>query len=637
MKVIINKFKPPMIIGGIIGISQLSNLKNLRYAGDEYVSEPLMSELDKMSAINNVNIKKDEDKLNLSLEELKKRTSPDYLVTKKFLDVDSPEYTNLADGDKKALKHLVKAAYWIGVANLKIDNRHNIEFQEYLEKEVAKGNERAKLTKILFDAQKGVCSQDKKMQKIELMKGVHATLGKGIYPEDLTNEEFHSILIKMIKEGKIDEVKTILNQRSIVERNGDELIGIDYVDCFKEEFENAAKELEKAAKYSTNKDFNELLVLQAKALRTPDEMLDGYADKKWATLQDTPLEFTITRENYQDEMTDTVWDNPELSDLLKKYKISPIGKDTIGGRVGIINKKGTEDILKVKKYIPLMAENMPLKEMYEQDITPSNSHKQTMVDVDNVYSTGEIGQFRGSICLAENLPNTDKASIKYLDGGRRNVYHRQIRFNTSPDAITKQQQILDATLNPELHKYYNPNGYHLLTIGHENGHSLGPKGGKDGLGKYKSIIEENKADMVAFSMMNVLTDAGLYTPEERKQIIVSFILDTIPTAKPTINKAHRVRSVMELNFFIKEGAVSISPDGVVDINIEKVVPAARKMLEKIVTLQMEKDIKKAEEYVNEYFIWTPELEAHAQKIEEISKVLGGKLETPLADKLLKEE
>ena len=25
-----------------------------------------------------------------------------------------------------------------------------------------------------------------------------------------------------------------------------------------------------------------------------DPMLDGYADKKWATLQDTPLEFTIT-------------------------------------------------------------------------------------------------------------------------------------------------------------------------------------------------------------------------------------------------------------------------------------------------------------------------------------------------------
>ena len=61
------------------------------------------------------------------------------------------------------------------------------------------------------------------------------------------------------------------------------------------------------------------------------------------------------------------------------------------------------------------------------------------------------------------------------------------------------------------------------------------------------------------------------------------------------------------------------------------------MLEKIVTLQMEKDIKKAEDYINEYFIWLPEMEVRAKNIEKISKILAGRLETPLADKLLTEE
>ena len=54
-----------------------------------------------------------------------------------------------------------------------------------------------------------------------------------------------------------------------------------------------------AAKYSTDADFNEYLKLQAAALKTADPMLDAYADKKWATLQDTPLEFTITREKQE--------------------------------------------------------------------------------------------------------------------------------------------------------------------------------------------------------------------------------------------------------------------------------------------------------------------------------------------------
>ena len=94
----------------------------------------------------------------------------------------------------------------------------------------------------------------------------------------------------MINEKKIEEVKKILNQRSIVVRDGEYLKSIDYVDYFKEGFEKMADEFEKAAKVSTNKDFNEYLELQSKALRTADPMLDAYADKKWAELQDTPLE-----------------------------------------------------------------------------------------------------------------------------------------------------------------------------------------------------------------------------------------------------------------------------------------------------------------------------------------------------------
>ena len=114
---------------------------------------------------------------------------------------------------------------------------------------------------------------------IRLIKGIDEKLGKGVYPEDLSKEEFHNVLIRMLKEGKIDEVKGILTQRSIVVRAAEDLAGIDYVDYFSEDFAKMADELEKAAKVSTNADFNEYLQLQAKALRTADPMLDAYADK----------------------------------------------------------------------------------------------------------------------------------------------------------------------------------------------------------------------------------------------------------------------------------------------------------------------------------------------------------------------
>ena len=114
--------------------------------------------------------------------------------------------------------------------------------KEYLEKEIAKGNEQARLTKILFDAQKGVCALDRESHMIELAKGVSERAGKGVYPQDLEKDEFHAILIKMLKGGKRDEVEKILNQRSVVERNGEELVAIDYIDKFKEDFADLIRE-----------------------------------------------------------------------------------------------------------------------------------------------------------------------------------------------------------------------------------------------------------------------------------------------------------------------------------------------------------------------------------------------------------
>lgn len=597
-------------------------------------SDKLIKELDKMSMINNVNIGKKDFELNLSMEELKKRTHKDYLTTKKMLAVDATEYAELADGDKEALKHLVRAAIVLDKVNMQLDNPNNLPFKEYLEAEIAKGNEQAKLTKILFDAQKGVCSLDRESNMIELLKGVSMRPGKGVYPQDLEKEEFHTILINMLKGGKVDEVAKILNQRSVVERAGNELVATDYVDKFKDDFAIMASELEKAAETSTNADFNEFLLLQAKALRTADPMLDAYADKKWATLQDTPLEFTITRENYSDELTETVVENPELKKLLDENGIVPVAKDFLGGRVGIINKKGTEAILGVKNYLPLMAQNMPFKDDYIQNISPDKESKQTMVDADLVAVTGDVGEFRAGITLAENLPNDDKLSIKELDGGRRNVYHRQIRLITSEDAREKMKKRLNATLNPDLHKYYNDEADHWFTVGHENGHSLGPKSGTEGLGKYKSIIEENKADMISLAMLDLLTEAGMYTPEQREQIIVTYAADNMMMSKPTLSQAHRVRSVMQNYYFIKEGAIEISPEGILNVNIDKMVPTARKMLEEIIQVQMKGDFAKGEKYVMDNFVWTPEMEKMAENIKKVSKTLNGKVESPLADKLV---
>ena len=573
-----------------------------------------------------------EFEFNLPMEELEKRTHKDYLVTKKMLTPDAKEYLELADGDKEALKHLVKAAYILEKINMQIDCHENLEFKAFLEREIKKGNKQAKLTKILFDAQKGMNAIDNMSTVINLAKGIETKPGKGVYPNDLSKEEFHSILNRMLDAGEIEAVRKILTQRSVVERDGANLIGIDYIDKWSEDFAKMADELEKASEVSTNADFNEYLKLQAKALRKADPMLDAYADKKWATLQDTPLEFTITRENYEDEMTGTIVENKELSEKLKAHGISPIPKDFLGGRVGIVNKKGTEALMAIKQYLPTLAQNMPYKDEYVQNISTTGDAKQTMVDVDLVAVTGDVGEFRGGITLAENLPNDDKLSLT-IGGGRRNVYHRQIRFISD---MKKLQERLDAILDKDQHKYYLDEADHWFTIGHENAHSLGPREGSEKLGKYRNIIEENKADMGSLAFVDLLTELGMYTDEQRKQIIVTTITDNFLKSKPTLSQAHRVRTVMQNKYFAERGAYELTPDGKIHVNIDKVVPIAKEMLTEIIRIQIDGDFNKAEKYVTDNFVWTDNMEIIAQKLQKINKTLNGQVESKLAEKLLNE-
>ena len=281
-----------------------------------------------------------------------------------------------------------------------------------------------------------------------------------------------------------------------------------------------------------------------------------------------------------------------------------------------------------------MAQNMPFKDEYVQNISPDKKSKQTMVDVDLVMVAGDVGAFRAGITLAENLPNDDKLSIS-IGGGRRNVYHRQIRLITSEDAKKKMQERLDAILNKEQHKYYNDEADHWFTVGHENAHSLGPNSGTEALGKYKSIIEENKADMTSLAMLDVLTENGMYTPEQRNEIIVTYAADNMLKSKPTLSQAHRVRSVMQNYFFLKEGAFTIDMNGVLTVDIEKMVPTARKMLEQIIRVQVDGKFEEGEKYVLDNFIWTNQMETMAENIKRVSKTLNGKVESPLADMLLK--
>ena len=76
--------------------------------------------------------------LNLSLAELRKRTNKEHLKNITFLTSKDTAYTDLSKNDKKVLACLDEAGKLFDIVSLKQDNQYNLEFLEYLKKEITK-------------------------------------------------------------------------------------------------------------------------------------------------------------------------------------------------------------------------------------------------------------------------------------------------------------------------------------------------------------------------------------------------------------------------------------------------------------------------------------------------------------------
>ena len=521
------------------------------------------------------------------------------------IELAGPElasYTKLSEGNRKALEHLVIAAKMMNNVALEQDNPHNITMKKALE-DAAVNSPHAARALELFNSLNGVAGfngVDK--QPIEVFEGLPLLKGHNFYPSDLSEQEFHGILIAMLTSGKINEVREILSARTMVRRNGKELKAIDYTEYFAKDFSAIANELEVAAHYTDDDALEDYLGWQAQALLQNNPEMDSLADKHWAVLQDCPLEFTISRENYDDEITPSVYNNTELANLLAQHNIEAVSKDMLGVRVGLNNFEGTELILKFKQYIPALAKMMPYHEQYHQSILDGEQLKQTMIDADIIDLEGDYAQCRGGITTAQNLPNNDKLSVK-TGGGRRNVYHRQVRMSGDKE---KQQKILERLVSPELHAFYSKEADHIFVIGHENGHSLGPNSEyQNALGSYKHIIEEHKADTISLTFMPQYVKNGVIDAETLKKVYVSYIVGRMfLSARPHQMLPHRMGELIQFNYLLQHGAINFDGKGLLHVDFERLDGVLHQLLDETIRVQLSKSPQTAQEFVDKYAVWT---------------------------------
>lgn len=535
----------------------------------------------------------------LTEEELDNKLSQQ-TVTVELLSPQAENYRQLSEGDKKAFHHLVQAARMFNPVFLETDHKLNREMKAALEAAAAGSSYAAKALRFFnsLNGVEGLNGIDK--EPVELFLGIKGAPGRNFYPDDLSREEFHNILIKMLEAGQVDEVRRILSVRTMVRRDGILLKAIDFTDYFAPEFSAIANQLELAAHYTTDDLLKDYLGWQAQALLQNNEDMDMLADKHWAQMQETPIEFTIARENYNDELTPTVWENPRLAELLRQHDIEVNAKDSLGVRVGVVNRPGTELILKFKQHMCELAGLMPYNDRYQQNVSAGNI-RQTMVDADIAVFTGDFAAVRGGMTVAENLPNNDKLSVK-CGGGRRNVYHRQVRQTTDEE---RNRKLLNLLVDESLHHYFDPEAEHLFVIGHENGHSLGPDSSyQSAMGAYNHIIEEHKADVISLAFMPEYVKLGVIDKETLRRIYLTHTVGGLfLKAEPNMSLPHRIADLMQFNYLLQKGAISFDDNGRLVMDFDRFAAAMREMLAETIEVQLSKSPEKAKAFIDKYAIW----------------------------------
>ena len=126
---------------------------------------------------------------------------------------------------------------------------------------------------------------------------------------------------------------------------------------------------------------------------------------------------------------------------------------------------------------------------------------------------------------------------------------------------------------------------------------------------------------------------GYFTELQAKQIIVTSLAYGFLKGKPSLSQAHRTRSVMICNRMLTEKAIQVR-DGKLWFDFDKVIDTAKEMMREAIRLQLDANVKSAENYIMKWFVWSDDISFIAEVIKKFSKKLNGYIIQELADEML---
>jgi hypothetical protein len=399
--------------------------------------------------------------------------------------------------------------------------------------------------------------------KVLLENTPEKALGAQFYPTDMTKQEFEQAEFAD-KEGLY----------SMVRRDGDgQLIAIPYSEFFKEELQQAASLLKKAATLAADSSFAHYLNIRADALLSNDYQPSDFA---WMDMKTNPIDLVIGPiETYEDQ--------------LFGYRTA------FESYVLIKDLSWSEKLAKFADYLPELQKGLPVPKKYKAQM-PGTDADLNAYDV--IYYAGHSNA--GSKTIAINLPNDEEVQ---LQKGTRRLQLKNAMRAKFDNILTP---IAEQLIVPEQRKHITFNAFFANTMFHEISHGLGIKqvlGSeqtvRQALKEHASALEEGKADILGLYMIRQLLEKGAITQGVLEDYYVTFMAGIFRSVRFGASSAHGKANMIRFNFFAEQGAFSRDENGMYKVDMSKMSRSIDELSELILTLQGNGDYSGVGELVAE--------------------------------------
>jgi hypothetical protein len=415
------------------------------------------------------------------------------------------------------------------------------------------------------------------------------SLGRAFYPSAITKAEIDAYVA-----AHPEKKAEIYSPFTVVQKHGNDFVGIPYHEAYRQWLEPAAKALREAADLSPDKEFANFLRLRAEALLTDDYYK---SDLAWVDLENPKFDVIFAPyETY-------------LDDLLGV-------KTSYGAAVMIRDQTESQKLATYKQYVPDIQEALPLA---VEDRPSKRGHSTPMEVMDTPYRVGDLRH--GYQAVADNLPNDPRIN---QEKGTKRIFFKNFMDARVNYVVLPIGRLL---MREDQARLASMDGYLAAVLMHEIAHGLGPSyartssGQKDireAVGPVFGGLEEAKADIVGLFGLNWLMEKGVLPKQRAAEYYASYVAGIFRTIRFGVAEAHGRAEMMEFNYLSEQGAITRdAQSGRYVIDYAKMPGAVAGLAKELLEIEATGDRNRAEKWFEKYESMPSELKSALQSIHDV--------------------